>query len=35
MRILAGIPVGTPAPDHRSLKEVGITVGMELEAVKP
>jgi hypothetical protein len=35
IRMLAGIPIGTPAPDHRSLNEIGITVGMELEAVKP
>lgn len=35
IRMLKQIPVGKPAPDHRSLEEVGITVGMELEAVKP
>ncbi len=34
-RVLEKIPVGRPAPDMRSLKELGIIGGMELEVIPP
>lgn len=35
MRMLTKTPVGIPVTDSRSLESMGITAGMELEAVKP
>lgn len=35
VRMLTNTPLGKPLPDVRSLEEVGIKAGMELEAVRP